>query len=172
MQEAIYTSIHGKWNSFQSMFTQLEAYIAEEPMCRYRISIGTDSQVHAQTTRFVTGIVVQRIHLGTWACLTKRIVAEKMLNLYERLSYETALTEQVLILFTQARKEQLLNLINSQLGEEALLFEAHLDLGSQLENRSYVYADEMIKRVERFGFVGKLKPDSFVASSYANRFTK
>lgn len=173
MQEAMYTSVHGKWSSFQSMFPHLEAYIAEEPMYSYRVMIGTDSQVHAQATRFVTGIVVQRISSGTWACMTKKIVTLKMLDLYERLSYETALTERELALFTTTQKEKLLKIIRPyELEGVSMTFEAHLDLGSHKENRSNAYVTEMLTRVERFGFVGKIKPNSFVASSYANRFTK
>ena len=39
-------------------------------------------------------------------------------------------------------------------------------------SRKKDFVEEMVNRIEAMGLEPKIKPDSFVASSYANRFTK
>jgi predicted RNase H-related nuclease YkuK (DUF458 family) len=50
--------------------------------------------------------------------------------------------------------------------------EGHIDIGSGQRNKTREYVEEMVTRIESMGFEPKIKPDSFVASSYANRYTK
>jgi predicted RNase H-related nuclease YkuK (DUF458 family) len=50
--------------------------------------------------------------------------------------------------------------------------EGHLDIGSGNRNKTRIYVEEMTARIEAMGLEPKIKPESFVASSYANRFTK
>jgi uncharacterized protein len=50
--------------------------------------------------------------------------------------------------------------------------EGHIDIGSGNRNKTKIFVEEMVNRIEAMGLEPKIKPDSFVASSYANRFTK
>jgi predicted RNase H-related nuclease YkuK (DUF458 family) len=48
--------------------------------------------------------------------------------------------------------------------------EAHIDVGTKGETRKLI--KEMVGYFEGMGIDAKIKPDSFVASSYANRYSK
>ena len=48
--------------------------------------------------------------------------------------------------------------------------EAHIDVGTKGETRKLIR--EMVGYFEGIGIDAKIKPDSFVASSYANRYSK
>jgi uncharacterized protein len=50
--------------------------------------------------------------------------------------------------------------------------EGHLDIGSGKRNKTREFVQEMVSRLETIGVEPKIKPEAFVASSYANRFTK
>ncbi|WP_054703514.1 ribonuclease H-like YkuK family protein [Bacillus sp. JCM 19041] len=173
MNKTVYKSARGEWLSFDDVFLQIKAFMLSNPQFDYKVMVGTDSQVHARSTTFVTGVVVQRIGNGTWTCAKKVNVERNMTNLYERISQETAFTEEVLSEFTESHKLKLVNIVLPYLYKGAdLQFEAHLDIGSSDRNRTRAYVKEMRSRIEALGFKASIKPNAFVASSYANRYTK
>ncbi len=159
--------------SFDEVFQHITNFMKKEPSGKFRLMFGTDSQVFNQYTKFITGIVIQQERRGVWACIRKVIVPRKMLNLHERISYETTLTEEVVSLFTTEHKEQLINIVLPYIYNGAnFTIEGHIDIGSGKRNKTRVFVKEMVARLESIGVEPKIKPESFVASSYANRFTK
>ena len=50
--------------------------------------------------------------------------------------------------------------------------EGHLDIGLAIGIKQEFLLKKWSLRIESMGLEPKIKPDSFVASSYANRFTK
>ncbi len=135
--------------------------------------VGTDSQVHCNRTVFITGIVIQNEGKGAWACIRKNIIPRKMLHLHERISYETSLTEEVVSLFTTERKNEMINIVLPYIYQGATFtMEGHLDIGAGKRNKTREFVNEMVTRIESIGVEPKIKPDAFVASSYANRYTK
>lgn len=96
-----------------------------------------------------------------------------MTNLHERISYETTLTEEVVSMFTEERKDQLIRLILPHIYKGAsFTIEGHIDIGSDRRNKTRIFVNEMVARMESIGVEPKIKPEAFVASSYANRYTK
>lgn len=159
--------------SFEQVFTRILRFIRRSPCGHYRLMIGTDSQVHCHSTVFITGIVIQNEGKGAWACIRKEIVPRKMLHLHERISYETSLTEQVVFMFTTEKKNQMIDVILPYIYHGATFtMEGHLDIGIGKKNKTREFVKEMVSRMESIGVEPKIKPDSFVASSYANRYTK
>ncbi|MFB4164985.1 ribonuclease H-like YkuK family protein [Alteribacillus sp. JSM 102045] len=159
--------------TFANVYHHIEAFIKQNPKAQYRLMIGTDSQVHPKTTRFVTGIVIRREGHGVWACLKKYEVKRRVEHLHEKVSMETYLTEEVAQLFTPAKKQQLFKIVLPYIDEgSSFVFEGHLDVGKGKRNKTKIYVEEMIARLEVHGMRTRVKPDSFVASSYANRYTK
>ncbi len=135
--------------------------------------VGTDSQVHCNRTVFITGIVIQNEGKGAWACIRKNIIPRKMLHLHERISYETSLTEEIVSLFTTERKNEMINIVLPHIYQGATFsMEGHLDIGAGKRNKTREFVNEMVTRMESIGVEPKIKPDAFVASSYANRYTK
>ena len=159
--------------NFIEVFQHIKSFIENDPKGNYKLMFGTDSQVHSSYTRFITGIVIQRETKGAWACIRKVIIPRKMINLHERISYETTLTEEVVSMFTEEKKEQLISIILPNIYRGAsFTIEGHIDIGSGRKNKTKIFVNEMVSRMESLGIEPKIKPDSFVASSYANRYTK
>ena len=145
----------------------------KDPRGNFRLMLGTDSQVHKRHTIFITGVVIQREGKGAWACIRRVKVLRKMTNLHERISKETSLTEEIAYLFDQTRKDILIDIVLPHIYEGAsFTMEGHIDVGAASRNKTREFVNEMVSRIESVGFEPKIKPDSFVASAYANRYTK
>ncbi|WP_146815846.1 ribonuclease H-like YkuK family protein [Halobacillus faecis] len=158
---------------FEEVFSHILTFMKSDPIGDYKLMMGTDSQVHPSHTLFITGIVIQRVGKGAWACFRKEVVHRQMTTLHERISYETSLTEQVASLFTEEKKNTLIEVVLPYIYKGATFtIEGHIDIGSGDRNRTRVYVNEMMARIESLGMEAKIKPDSIVASSYANRYTK
>ncbi|MCA0984174.1 ribonuclease H-like YkuK family protein [Halobacillus yeomjeoni] len=159
--------------SFDQVFSHILTFMKKDPLGNYRLMLGTDSQVHTSHTIFITGIVIQRVGKGAWACFRKELVQRQISTLHERISHETSLTEQVAALFTEQRKNELIDVVLPHIYKGATFtMEGHIDIGCGDKNRTRVYVNEMMARIESLGIEPKIKPDSIVASSYANRYTK
>lgn len=161
--------------SFEQMFDRIVSFMKQDPRGNYRLMLGSDSQVQRRRKRtvFITGIVIQRVGKCAWACYRKAIIPRKMTNLHERISYETSLTEEIAYLFTESHKTQLIDIILPHIYKGAsFTIEGHLDIGTGRRNKTSEFINEMVSRIEAIGLEAKIKPDSIVASSYANRFTK
>ena len=94
--------------SFEEVFEHIKRFMKKDPHGNYKLMFGTDSQVHPTYTRFITGIVIQREKKGVWAYIRKVIIPRRMDNLHERISYETTLTEEIVAMFTETRKDELI----------------------------------------------------------------
>lgn len=125
------------------------------------IIVGTDSQVHGHTTRFVTGVVITSSSCKRWT-YTQRITKPfKIRSMYDRLLYETVLTELLLSELYMVYRERV-----------GIHFEAHLDISDSAQHDSSRYMEELRSRLNRVGFSTRIKPFAYVASCYANRYTK
>lgn len=159
--------------SFEQVFEYIIKFMKLNPNGNYRLMIGTDSQVHKLQTIFITGIVIQNPGKGVWACIRKVIIPRKMTQLHERISLELSLTEEIVSMFHEERKNQLINIILPNLYRGATFtMEGHIDIGAGKRNKTSKFVKEMVTRMESMGVEPKIKPNAFVASSYANRYTK
>lgn len=159
--------------TFEQVFDHIVKFMKKDPIGSFKLMFGTDSQVHHSYTKFITGIVIQCETKGAWACIRKVIVPRKMNNLHERISYETTLTEEVVSMFTEERKDQLIGIVLPHIYKGAsFTIEGHIDIGSGRRNKTRIFVNEMVARMESIGVEPKIKPDAFVASCYANRYTK
>lgn len=159
--------------SFEQVFERIVKFMTAEPHGNYRLMVGTDSQVHKSSTVFITGIVIQKEGKGVWACIRKVVVPRRMLHLHERISLELSLTEEIVSMFTEERKNELINIILPYLYQgSTFVMEGHIDIGAGKRNKTSEFVKEMVTRMESMGVEPKIKPDAFVASSYANRYTK
>lgn len=159
--------------NFEEVFQHILSFIKVQPNGNHRLIIGTDSQVHSSFTRFITGVVIQREGKGVWACYRSVEIARRIETLQEKISLETNFTQEVACMFTPQKQKQIIDLLIPYV-EKGASFKmvGHLDLGRGTKNKTRIYVNEMIKRIESVGLEAQIKPDSFVASSYANRYTK
>ena len=159
--------------SFDQVFEHIVKFMQLQPSGNYRLMVGTDSQVHTTKTIFITGIVILNEGHGVWACIRKVIIPRRMLHLHERISYELSLSEEIVSLFTEERKNQLIDIVLPYLYQGATFtMEGHIDIGAGKKNKTSEFVNEMVTRMEAMGVEPKIKPNAFVASNYANRYTK
>lgn len=168
-----FDNLREKNMTFEQVFERIVQFMKQDPRGNYRLMFGTDSQVHSRSTRFITGIVIQREGKGVWACIRKVVVPRKMTVLHDRISFETSLTEQVVSMLDEDKKNQLIEIVLPHVYRgSSFTIEGHIDIGTGRRNKTSEFINEMVSRMESLGIEAKIKPNAFVASSYANRFTK
>ncbi|CAN7529402.1 ribonuclease H-like YkuK family protein [Paenibacillus sp. LjRoot56] len=145
-----------------------------DPVATYKFIIGTDCQVHTGHTKFITGVVIQRLGKGAWACYRQVIVPRALHSIKEKLSMETTLSEEIAMYFDENKRLEMENIILPHLYQGATFdMFIHIDAGDdENRNRTAKFVQEMVRRVESVGMVPVIKPDCYVASAYANRFSK
>lgn len=147
--------------SFQELFEDLVHYTNEFPDESYKLIIGTDSHSFLNDcVIFVTAVVVHRVGKGGRFFYHKQ-KTHFMESLRQRIYYETFLSLEVATRLT----EQL-----AQNGGRHLNVEIHLDVGEKGETRDII--KEVVGMVIGSGYQACIKPDSFGATTVADRFTK
>ena len=159
--------------SFEHVFARIGEFMRRNPSGNYRLMFGTDSQVHARKTLFVTAIVIHCEGKGAWGCIREVTIPRAITSLYEKISYETTLTESVVSLFDEYQKSQLIDIVLPYVYQGAsFTIEGHIDVGQGKRSKTSIYAKEMMARIRSMGIEPKIKPYAYVASGYANRYTK
>jgi uncharacterized protein len=147
--------------TFQELFEDLVGYTNEFPDDSYKLIIGTDSHSFLnESVIFVTAVVVHRVGKGGRFYYHKQ-KTRYMESLRQRIYYETFLSLEVATRLT----EQL-----ARNGESRLNVEIHLDVGEKGETRDII--KEVVGIVIGSGYQAFIKPDSYGATTVADRFTK
>ncbi|MBL0389072.1 ribonuclease H-like YkuK family protein [Tumebacillus sp. ITR2] len=138
-------------------------FIGEAPESEYRIIIGSDSQnkESRHRTTFVTAIIVHRIGKGARYYFHRRS-RPLIKNMRQRIFTEASLS----LLVCGELREQLA-LLNR---EQKRNLEVHLDVGRNGATQALI--KELTSWVEGSGYEAKIKPDSYVASKVADRYTR
>ncbi|MDW7738614.1 MAG: ribonuclease H-like YkuK family protein [Bacillota bacterium] len=146
---------------FEDLFAELVKYTNEYPDDSYKLIIGTDSHSFLNDcVIFVTAVVVHRIGKGGRFYYHKQ-KTRYMESLRQRIYYETFLSLEVATRLTEKLAQ------NSDLH---LNVEIHLDVGEKGETRDII--KEVVGIVIGSGYQACIKPDSFGATTVADRFTK
>lgn len=169
--EMAFKSIRKNYDSFEEVFEDILEFISEDRDASYRISVGTDSQVYDHTV-FITCIHVHRIGKGAIGFLHRSEVSRRLNNLKEKIYLETCMSLQVASLFDDSKIEKINNAIisNEDIRGKNVSFEFHIDIGVNGETKTLI--NEMVGMVKGINFTPKIKPDSYCASCYADRYTK
>lgn len=155
---------------FETVYERICEFIQADPANAYRLSIGTDSQAHQFDTRFITAIHLHRVGKGAWGCLQTKLLHRKV-ELREKIYLETFYSQETAYLFTSSHLGKLYEIIYPYRRDGAgLSMEIHLDIGHNGLTREFI--TDMTSRVTSMGLTAKIKPDSYAAFSYANRYTK
>lgn len=144
---------------FFEMFRDITGYIEEMPEARYKLIIGTDSQLGEETC-FVTAVVVHREGKGGryyYAREHERINR----SLRQRIFYETSRSLEVASRLAASLAEN---------GHADLDVEIHCDIGKNGETKELIR--EVVGMVVGSGFDARIKPDSYGASTVADKYTK
>jgi predicted RNase H-related nuclease YkuK (DUF458 family) len=144
--------------TFDEVFAEVLSYASENPDDNYRLIVGTDSQLKDQTC-FVTALIVHRQGKGGRFFYTRHCENHAR-SLRQRIFYEASLSLSVASLLTEKLAD---------CGQE-LNLEIHMDVGSNGATKTLV--KEVVGMVNGSGYLCKIKPDSYGASSVADRYTK
>lgn len=145
--------------TFEQMLEDMRSYVGEDPDASYRLIVGTDSRARDEIT-FVTAVVIHRVGKGARYYYEKRKHA-KLATLRQRIYYETALSLNV--------GGKVLSRL-AQDGWSNLDIEIHLDIGQEGATKSMIR--EVVGMVTGSGFDAKIKPESYGASTVADKYTK
>jgi len=128
----------------------------------YTVTVGSDSQVFRDYVVYVTVIVLHRVGKGARMFYWKQRIPRKgFVAIADRITRETALTIEVLSAIENS-------ILIETVGRENL--SAHVDAGP--DGRSSGVVEPCVGWVTGLGFECQSKPDSFVASHVADKFTK
>lgn len=146
--------------SVETLTEHVRAYLEEDSKATYRIVIGTDSQTTRKGTMFVTAFIIHRVGKGA-RFFFKKTKHSSIHHLHQRIYKETELSLNVM--------ERLKSRgITSLLSEWPI--EIHLDVGKHGETRKLI--QEVVGWVTAVGYVPRIKPEAYGASSVADKYTK
>ncbi|MFC4320366.1 ribonuclease H-like YkuK family protein [Litchfieldia salsa] len=155
----------------EDVIKRIKSFIQKDPSSQYVLSIGTDSQVHQEETRFITAVHLHRVGKGAWGCLRNFTLNRPIRSVREKISLETSFSQELAYMFTNTYLMDIMDLLIPYTDDGAdLTLEVHLDIGKGGVTKDLI--TEMTGRITAMGLEAKIKPDSYTAFSYANRFTK
>lgn len=156
--------------TFTQVYEEIIKFIKADTNCSYTISVGTDSQVASRTV-FVSCIHVHRVGRGAIGFLHKSEVQRPIFSLREKIYLETYASLQLAYMFDDERINRLTSIVNNNNKRNSgVTFEFHIDVGKKGKTKALI--NEMIGMVSGSMFIPKIKPDSYCASSFADRYTK
>ncbi len=147
--------------SFNSMFQDMIDYVFTYPKDKYKLTIGTDSLPNnKEKICFVTAVIIHRVGKGAryYYC---RQNEKQMTGLRQRIYYETYSSLEVAARLTAKLAEN---------GKSDLNIEIHLDVGEKGDTKDMI--KEVVGMVIGSGFAACIKPDSYAASTVADRHTR
>ncbi len=143
---------------FDKMFQIIKNFVGKAPKETYHISVGTDSQ-NFDLTKVVLVVSVHRIgHGGIFFYDIKKI--KKLTNVHKKLFYETSVSIELAMKLS--KKFQAEN-FNYGIG-------IHVDAGESGPTSSII--PEITTWVRSYGFACMTKPESYAASTIADRYSK
>ncbi len=150
-----FKTAYGKKLTKDLLIKEIKDFILADERYRYRILVGTDSEVQENGIEFISVIVVHRVGYGA-RYFWKKICINKKIDLFTRLWEEANVSLEV-------SREILEELIKEKLEFD---FELHLDLSTNGKSKSVV--KEIINLVKGYGFEVKIKPEAYAASKIAD----
>jgi predicted RNase H-related nuclease YkuK (DUF458 family) len=144
---------------FDQVFNDMIEYIKQDPDAKFKLIVGTDSQLKEEVC-YVTAIIILREGKGGRFYYAKEREKVK-LHLKQRIFYETARSLTVAAKLAEKLAEE---------GWADLDIEIHLDVGEQGKTKEIIR--EVVGMVTGSGFGARIKPDSYGASKVADKFTK
>jgi predicted RNase H-related nuclease YkuK (DUF458 family) len=163
-EEAHFNSSYGLKLTLPQVVAEIVSFMKTEPLRRYKITIGTDSELLTDgRADFVTAVVVHRVGNGG-RYFWRRLEAGKFHTLRDRIIKEVLISLDL-------GKEILLGLKNLVREGGADFsrwdFEIHADVGENGETKTMI--QEVVGIIRANDFKPITKPGSYAASNVADR---
>jgi predicted RNase H-related nuclease YkuK (DUF458 family) len=169
-ENTVFRSLRKDNITFTEVYNEILKFISSDTGSSYKISIGTDSQVGSNTTVFVSCILIHRVGKGAIGFLHKSQLSRQVKNLREKIYMETCFSLQLAYLFDDAKIADIVKTVKSGDNSRGVTFEFHIDVGTKGPTKTLI--NEMVGMVQGLNFIPKIKPDSYCASCFADRYTK
>ncbi|MFI5240828.1 MAG: ribonuclease H-like YkuK family protein [Microgenomates group bacterium] len=146
------------------VISEISDFIDSEPTKFYRVVIGSDSQAKVVNSRneidFVTAIIVHRQGSGARYFWKKQKMIKKPI-LRDKIYTETTMS--------LVAAQEFVPLLREKVSPAKYDFEIHIDVGPLGPTRDMI--KEVVGMVQGNGFKAKTKPESWGASSVADKHT-
>lgn len=150
--------------SLSAVIAEVAGFVGEEPGRFYRLVIGTDSQTKSLNGKkeidYVTAVVVHRQGRGA-RYFWKKIKKDKVPVLRDKIYTETSLSLEC--------AQEMVPLLRKAITPAKYDLEIHIDVGPLGPTREMI--KEVVGMVSGSGYVAKTKPESWGASSVADKHT-
>ncbi len=151
---------------FAEVLKEIVIFMKEEPLSRYRVMIGSDSNGYGQLD-LVSVVAVHRVGNGGryfWFRQTR----ENIKTLRQKIYAEVEASLELAGLFLPAFKNELKTVPSS--AEGPFDFQIHVDVGTKGETRDLIH--EVTGMVTAYGYQVFVKPESAAATSLADKHVK
>jgi len=146
------------------MIQEISEFVKSEPFDYYRLVIGTDSQLKRVNSHsecdFVTAIVIHRMGRGARYFWHKEKI-NKPFVLRDKIYAETMKSLEI--------AHELVPDLRAAISPAKYDLEIHIDVGALGPTRQMIR--EVVGMVTGNGFIAKTKPESWAASTVADRYT-
>jgi predicted RNase H-related nuclease YkuK (DUF458 family) len=150
--------------SFKGVVNEIISYISEKPEKFYDVIVGCDSS-SGEEPNFPVAIVVLRVgHGGRFFLKKIHYQNKKFYNLKQRILEEVLLSCQLALNLKEALKEK-----TQGKNYNYQLRYIHADIGEHGATKDMI--KEVIGLIRGNGFEPKIKPEAFVASTVADRYS-
>lgn len=165
MEDILFQSPAGTSYSINEIVEAISIFLDEDKKSRYKLTIGTDSEVKLEKGKgvvleFITAIVIYRNGYGGKYFWSKKRI-KKTETLREKIYQE--------VLFSIDTAKILIETLSERLNGNSKLYdlEIHIDVGENGSTRDMI--SEVVGIVTGYGFTAKTKPYSYAASNVADR---
>lgn len=158
IQDMLFKSPSKGFINIEEVKKTIIEYISVHPSDKYNITIGTDSQTDTET-RMVLVICVCREGKGG-IFFTHKEILKPISDLRSKIYNETSMSLSVADIIRQVVHNTGAN----------YSFSVHADIGKNGPTK--VLINEIVGWIEASGYNCKIKPDSYAASTVANKYSK
>lgn len=153
----MYSPTYGKI-SYEKMIDIIKDFINKSPQSTYNISVGTDSQ-NFDYTKTVVVIAVYRVGNGGIFFYDIKNV-KRITNISQKLFYETSNSLDIAVKLSETLEKEGIDFGIS----------IHVDAGKNGKTAKLI--PEIVGWIKACGFACETKPNSYAASSIADKYTK
>ena len=155
---ALFNSSGGVKLTVKEVATEIIAFMRAEPSRSYKVTIGTDSEIYEKTSAdFVTAIVVHRIGNGG-RYFWQRAEIHKLHTMRDRIMQEVVVSIEIAKIVLEYLR---------QFEAPKFELEVHVDVGTNGTSSKMI--QEVVGMVRANNLEAKTKPESYAASSVADR---
>ena len=162
-ENTVFTSLTYGQLPMRTVLWKILSYVASDPYARYELAVGTDSMTRSQGTTFAVAITVHKVGKGS-IFFYKKYLVNRFFDLHRKIQQETEISLNVAGYITRSLGNQILD------KEKDVHLSIHMDVGENGATSKLV--DEMGGWVSSMGFDYAIKPESYAASTVADRLSK